>query len=499
MVVGFTSIDGSMNSSDLSDFIASTIQDPISRTAGVGGYELFGSEYAMRIWIDPAKLVKYALMPSDVSVAIQSQNVQVSAGELGGLPSVKGQQLNATILGPSYLRTPDQFGAILLKVTSTGAQVRLRDVAQVELGPEQYSPTGQYNGHPASALAVNLAAGANALATVAAVHSTIERLSPGFPAGLQVIYPYDTSPFVRLSIVEVIETLAIAVVLVFLIMYLFLQNIRSTLVPTIAVPVVLLGTCAVLAVAGFSLNRLTLFGMVLAIGLLVDDAIVVVENVERVMMEERVSPREAAHRSMDQISGALVGIALVLTAVLLPISFFSGSTGVIYRQFSITIVSAMVLSVIVALIFTPALCATLLRPPKPGYTPGGAFGLFNRGFDRATHAYGRGVDKLVHWPVPVMLVFGAVVVTMAALYMDLPKSFLPDEDQGVLFIQVSTPPGATSARTHAVLDKVEQYFLTKEAANVEGVFTVNGLSFGGGGQNAGPWLRSSEALGPTNR
>jgi multidrug efflux pump len=502
MIVGFISTDGRMNSFDLSDFIASDIEDPISRTRGVGGYELFGSEYAMRIWLDPAKLYKYGLTPSDVSGAVQSQNVQLSSGELGGLPSVRGQELNATIIGPSYLQTPEDFGNILLKVAPSGAQVRLRDVAKVEIAAEQYSPTAQYNGQPGSAIAVNLAAGANALDTVTAVRATISSLESTFPQGVEAIYPYDTSPFVRLSVEEVIKTLLIAIVLVFLIMFLFLQNIRATLIPTVAVPVVLLATCGVLAVAGYSINCLTLFGMVLAIGLLVDDAIVVVENVERVMAEDKVSPREAALRSMDQISGALVGIALVLTAVLLPLAFFSGSTGVIYRQFSVTIVSAMILSVMLALVFTPALCATLLKPGAGGKTRRGPFGLFNRGFDRGQRAYGSGVTSLLRHRALAIIVFVVIVVAMVSLYGRIPLSFLPNEDQGVLFVQVSEPPGATSIRTQATLDKVKSYFLTKETATVEGIFTVNGLSFAGNGQNAGlcfvrlkPW---SQRPGPAN-
>jgi multidrug efflux pump len=485
MLVGFVSTDGSMNNFDLANFIASNIQDPLSRTKGVGDYQLFGSEYAMRIWLDPAKMDKYSLTPGDVSTAIAAQNVQVSSGELGGLPAVKGQELDATIIGPSYLQTPDQFGDILLKVTQSGAQVQLRDVAHIELGAEQYSITSQYNGRAASAIAIKLAAGANALDTVAAVKKTISDLQSTFPPGVEVVYPYDTSPFVKLSIAEVVKTLLIAIVLVFVIMYIFLQNFRATLIPTIAVPVVLLGTCGVLSLFSYSLNSLTLFAMVLAIGLLVDDAIVVVENVERVMAEDKLSPREAARRSMDQISGALIGIVLVLTAVLLPISFFSGSTGVIYRQFSVTIVSAMVLSVMVALIFTPALCATLLKPRDHAKPRRGLFGLFNRGFDRANRGYGRAVGGLMRRPVIVTLAFAGIVTVMVILYVKIPGGFLPDEDQGVMFVQVTAPPGATSGRTQAVLDQVRKYLLTREAKTVEGVFTVNGFSFGGRGQNVG--------------
>jgi multidrug efflux pump len=484
VVVGFVSTDDSMSSADLGDFIASTVQDPIGRTDGVGDYQLFGAQYAMRIWLDPAKLNNYGLTPGDVSTAIRAQNVQVAAGELGGLPSVTNQQLNATIIGSSYLQTPEQFGKILLRVQPTGARVLLRDVARIELGAETYSMDTKYNGHPASALAVKLASGANALDTVKAVHATVEQLRPSFPPGVEAIYPYDTTPFVQLSIHDVAVTLGIAIVLVFLIMYLFLQSLRATLIPTIAVPVVLLGTCAVLSLAGFSINSLTMFGMVLAIGLLVDDAIVVVENVERVMEEEGLSPKEAARKSMDEISGALVGIALVLTAVFLPMSLFGGSLGVIYRQFSVTIVSSMVLSVLVALIFTPALCATILKRPKKG-AKRGFFGWFNRSFNRGNRKYIGVVKRAIDHPILSFLMFAGVVAVLAVTFLRIPSGFLPNEDQGVMFIQVTGPPGATYARTQQVLDDVAGYLRTDEASNVEGVFEVNGFSFGGRGQNSG--------------
>jgi multidrug efflux pump len=485
VVVGFVSNDNAMSSTDLSDFIASTVQDPISRTNGVGDYQLFGAQYAMRVWLDPAKLDKFSLTPGDVSTAIAAQNVQVAAGELGGLPAIANQQLNATIVGPSYLHTPAQFGAILLKVEPNGAKVLLRDVARVELGGENYSFDTKYNGHPASALAVKLASGANALDTVKAVRATIERLRPSFPPGVEPIYPYDTTPFVELSIHNVAVTLLVAIVLVFGIMFLFLQSLRATLIPTIAVPVVLLGTCGVLSLAGFSINSLTMFGMVLAIGLLVDDAIVVVENVERVMAEEpALSPKQATRKSMDEISGALVGIALVLTAVFLPMSLFGGSTGVIYRQFSITIVSSMVLSVLVALIFTPALCATILKRPK-GHAKRGFFGWFNRNFDRGNRGYVSVVRRAIGHPVLSFLVFAGVLAVLALVFLRIPGGFLPDEDQGVMFAQVVGPPGATSVRTQQVLDEVASYLRTDEANNVLGVFEVNGFSFGGHGQNSG--------------
>src|SRR5271168_955060 len=395
LVVGFYSTDGSMSSEDVSDYIASYVQDAVSRTPGVGDYQLFGTQYAMRIWLDPVKLNNFGLTPTDVNNALQVQNLQVPSGEIGGLPSVKGQRLHATVIGPERLTSAEAFGRVLLKVNTDGSQVRLRDVARIGLGAESYSIYTEYNGRPAAGLAVKLAPGANALDTANAVHATMDKLAPFFPPGLKLIYPYDTTPFVRVSIDEVVKTLFEAILLVFLVMYLFLQNFRATLIPTIAVPVVLLGTFAILAAAGFSINTLTMFGMVLAIGLLVDDAIVVVENVERVMEEEKLSPKDATRRSMGEITGALVGIALVLSAVFLPMAFFGGSTGVIYRQFSITIVSAMALSVMVALIFTPALCATLLRPKKQARTSRGLFGWFNRNFDRANKKYASGVEHVL--------------------------------------------------------------------------------------------------------
>ncbi|HEV7447686.1 MAG TPA: efflux RND transporter permease subunit, partial [Steroidobacteraceae bacterium] len=444
LVVGFVSTDGSMSNADISDFIASNVQDPVSRTPGVGDYQLFGARYAMRIWLDPARLNSYGLTPIDISNALQAQNVQVASGELGGLPAVKGQQLNATIIGPTRLQKPEQFGAILLKVNASGSQVRLRDVARIGLGSETYAFDVQYNGMPASGLAVKLATGANALDTAKALHETIDGLKPIFPKGLVANYPFDTTPFIRISIEEVVKTLFEAIALVFLVMLLFLQNIRATLIPTIAVPVVLLGTFGVLQACGYSINVLTMFGMVLAIGLLVDDAIVVVENVERVMEEEGLSPKEATRKSMGQITGALVGIGLVLSAVFLPMAFFGGSTGVIYRQFSITMVSAMTLSVLVALIFTPALCATILEAPRRSHQQKrGFFGWFNRSFDRGTRKYERGVMHMVNRTGRYLSVFILIVGLMALLFTRIPKSFLPDEDQGILFAQVTTPVGAT--------------------------------------------------------
>jgi multidrug efflux pump len=502
LVIGFVSTDGSLSSGDIADFIASTVQDPVSRTKGVGDYQLFGAQYAMRVWLDPVKLNNYSLTPVDVNNAIQAQNVQVAAGELGGLPSVKGQQLNATIIGPSRLRTPEQFGNILLKVSANGAQVRLRDVARIDLDSENFSFDALFNGHPAAGLGVKLATGANALATAKAIKETIAKLEPVFPPGVKEVYPYDTTPFVRLSIEEVVKTLIEAIVLVFLVMLLFLQNIRATFIPTIAVPVVLLGTFGILAVFGYSINVLTMFGMVLAIGLLVDDAIVVVENVERVMEEERLSARDATRKSMGQITGALVGIALVLTAVFLPMAFFGGSTGVIYRQFSVTMVSAMVLSVLVALIFTPALCATILKPRR-GEKTTGFFGRFNRGFNRSARSYVGGVSGVIRRPGRYMLLFAIITGVMAFFFFRLPSSFLPDEDQGVIFAQVTTPPGATAERTKKALAQIRDYFLNDEKDSVAAVFTVSGFSFAGHGQTAGlafislkPW---EERSGATHR
>jgi multidrug efflux pump len=488
MVIGLVSTDDSLSREDLANYIVSNMQDPISRTAGVGDFQVFGAQYAMRIWLDPAKLNKFQLIPLDVKNAIVAQNVQVSSGQLGGLPAVPGQQLNATIIGKTRLQTAEQFQKILLKVNRDGSQVRLSDVAEVALGGENYSINAQFNGQPASGIAVKLATGANALDTAKALRQTVSDLEPFFPPGMQVVFPYDTTPVVSESISGVIDTLIEAVVLVFLVMYLFLQNLRATLITTLTVPVVLLGTFGVLAAFGFSINTLTMFGMVLAIGLLVDDAIVVVENVERVMNEEGLSPKEATKKSMEQIQGALVGIALVLSAVLLPMAFFSGSTGVIYQQFSITIVSAMVLSVLVALIFTPALCATLLKPVSKGQghaSSRGFFGWFNRSFDRSVQSYERGVSSMLRHKVPYLLAYLLIIVGMVVLFTRIPTAFLPEEDQGVLFAQVQTPAGSSSERTQAVVDQMRSYLLSDESDTVSSVFTVTGFNFAGRGQSSG--------------
>ncbi|MBZ9707694.1 efflux RND transporter permease subunit [Mesorhizobium sp. ESP7-2] len=485
MVIGFVSGDGKMNSTDLADYVDATVNDTLKRVEGVGSTQLFGSGYAMRIWLDPDKLAKYALMPNDVASAIEAQNTQVSAGQLGGLPARKGQQLNATVTAKSRLQTAEQFRNIILKSQTDGSLVRLNDVATVELGAESYTTQAHYNGKPAAGVAVNLATGANAISTAEAVRSTINRLSSTFPQGVEVVYPYDTSPFVRLSIEEVVKTLAEAIVLVFLVMFIFLQNLRATIIPTIAVPVVLLGTFGVLSLFGYSVNTLTMFAMVLAIGLLVDDAIVVVENVERVMAEEALSPKEATRKSMNEITGALVGIATVLSAVFVPMAFFGGSTGIIYRQFSVTIVSAMVLSVLVALVLTPALCATILRRPKDHATQTGPFGWFNRMFDRGTTAYRDGSHGIINRSWRFLAVFLAIVIAVGWMFARLPSSFLPEEDQGILITSVQLPVGATQDRTERVLAEVTDHYLKDEKDVVDGVFTASGFGFGGAGQNVG--------------
>lgn len=503
-ILAFTSEDGRMNGADLSNYVSANIQDAIGRVDGVGDTTLFGAQYAMRIWLDPDKLENFSLTPLDVKDAIQAQNVQVSSGQLGALPASGNQQLNATITSQTQLRSAAEFEDILLRTQTDGAQVRLRDVARIELGSESYSNASRFNGKPAAGLAIKLAPGANALDTVKAIDARIDEFKPFFPEGVQVQKPYDTTPFVRISIEEVVRTLVEAIVLVFLVMYLFLQNFRATLIPTIAVPVVLLGTFGVLAVFGFSINTLTMFAMVLAIGLLVDDAIVVVENVERVMSEEGLSPKEATRKSMGQITGALVGVALVLAAVFIPMAFFGGSTGVIYRQFSITIVSAMVLSILVAMILTPALCATLLKPIDRGHelTQRGFFGWFNRTFERGSRHYQGGVNHMVSRPKRYMLIYAVLLVLVVGAFLKIPVGFLPDEDQGTLFALIQLPPGATAARTNDALKQVEQHFLVDEKEAVAGIFTVSGFSFAGNGQNTGlafiklrPWdERRDESL-----
>ena len=486
-VIGFVSSDGSMDRNDIADYVSSNIVDQLSRVPGVGSVQVFGGKYAMRVWLDPAKLATYRLVPADLVAAIRAQNAQVAAGQLGGTPAVDGQQINATITAQDRLQTPEQFRAIVLRSHADGSVLRLGDVARVELGSENYSVISRYNGQPATGVAVMLAAGANALATADALAEKIDTLRPTFPAGLKTVIPFDTTPFVRVSINEVLKTLVEAVILVFLVIYLFLQNFRATLIPTIAVPVVLLGTLAVLQALGFSINMLTMFAMVLAIGLLVDDAIVVVENVERVMSEEGLSPLEATRKSMDQITGALVGIGVVLAAVFVPMAFLEGSTGVIYRQFTVTIVSAMGLSVLVAIVLTPALCATMLKPLKKGEHHGehGFFGWFNRNFDAGNRRYQGMVAHILGRGGRFLALYVGLAVVMGVLYLRVPSSFLPDEDQGVLFTIVQTPVGATQQRTQKVMDQVEQHYQQTEGERIESVFAVQGFSFSGGGQNNG--------------
>ncbi|EAQ4807975.1 efflux RND transporter permease subunit [Salmonella enterica] len=487
MVAGFVSDNPNTTQDDISDYVASNIKDSISRLNGVGDVQLFGAQYAMRIWLDANLLNKYQLTPVDVINQLKVQNDQIAAGQLGDTPALPGQQLNASIIAQTRLKDPEEFGKVTLRVNTDGSVVHLKDVARIELGGENYNVVARINGKPASGLGIKLATGANALDTATAIKAKLAELQPFFPQGMKVVYPYDTTPFVKISIHEVVKTLFEAIILVFLVMYLFLQNIRATLIPTIAVPVVLLGTFAVLAAFGYSINTLTMFGMVLAIGLLVDDAIVVVENVERVMMEDNLSPREATEKSMSQIQGALVGIAMVLSAVFIPMAFFGGSTGAIYRQFSITIVSAMALSVLVALILTPALCATLLKPVSAEHheKKSGFFGWFNTRFDHSVNHYTNSVSGIVRNTGRYLIIYLLIVVGMAVLFLRLPTSFLPEEDQGVFLTMIQLPSGATQERTQKVLDQVTHYYLNNEKANVESVFTVNGFSFSGQGQNSG--------------
>ncbi len=484
LIVGLYSADDSHTNGDVSDYIVSTLQDPLSRVTGVGDTQIFGGQYAMRIWLNPQKLYGYNLTVGDIRAAVTAQNAQVSSGQLGAAPSPEGQQLNAIITAQTRLRTADEFKAIIVRTNPDGSTVRLSDVARVELGQDNYNVVSRYNRHPAAGIALRLAPGANALKTADAVKARVKELSASFPPDIKYVFPIDSTPFVKISIEHVVETLVEAVVLVFVVMYLFLQNWRATLVPTIAVPVVLLGTFGVLALFGYSINTLTLFAMVLAIGLLVDDAIVVVENTERIMEEEGLSPKEAARKSMGEITGALIGIVLVLVAVFLPMAFFGGSTGVIYRQFSVTIVAALVLSVAVALVLTPALCATLLKPTK-GRAKRGFFGWFNRTFDRGLRAYEGGLKRIIRLWILSAVAFAAICAVMAFLFVRLPSGFLPEEDQGSAFAVINLPPGATFTRTLAVNRQVEDHFLDAEKDNIAGIFTVAGFSFGGAGQNAG--------------
>ena len=484
MVIAFYSSDQTMSRYDIADYIVSHVQDPVSRIDGVGSLNVFGSQYAMRIWLDPTRLTSYALTPLDVTTAIQGQNVQVSGGQLGGVPAPATQKLNATITEATLLRTPAEFGAILLKVQPDGAQVRLRDVARIERSGENFNVDSTYNGQPASGIGIQLAPGANALATANAVRAKIDELSKYFPPGIQTAYANDTTPFIKASLWEVVKTLFEGIVLVCLVMYLFLQNWRATLIPTVTIPVVLLGTFGAMAALGFSINTLSMFGIVLAIGLLVDDAIVVVENVERILAEEGLSPLEATRKAMGQISSALVGVAAVLSAVFAPAAFAGGSAGVIYRQFALTIVAAMALSVFVALSLTPALAAMILQPGTHG--PGNRFARwFNAGFDRTRTAYVGGVRRVVANIGRWLVIYVAVIAAVILLFRQLPTSFVPTEDQGFFYVQVQMPPGAATPRTQAALNDVGKYLQQEETQAVDGALLVSGYNFAGRGQSQG--------------
>ena len=486
-VIGFVSEDGSMDRVDIADYLNSSIAEPVSRVQGVGGVRVFGARYAMRIWLDPDKLATYKLTTAEVIAAIRAQNAQVAVGQLGGTPAVPGQQINATVTAQGRLETPEQFRGVVVRSNADGSSLTLGEVARVELGAENYEVIGRFNGRQATGIAVSLATGANALETAQRLDALMKQMQPSFPAGLKTVVPFDTTPFVKASIKEVVKTLLEAIALVFLVMYLFLQNFRATLIPTIAVPVVLLGTFGVLAALGYSINMLTMFAMVLAIGLLVDDAIVVVENVERLMSEEGLTPLEATRKSMDQITTALVGVGVILSAVFVPMAFLGGSTGVIYRQFSATIVSAMALSVLVAIVLTPALCATMLKPIERGHhaVDTGFFGWFNRKFDAGNSRYQRTVRGMVGRSKRFMLVFAAMAAVMVFMFLRMPTSFLPEEDQGSLFTMVQAPVGATQERTLKVMQQIERHFLENEKEAVASLFTVQGFSFAGQGQNVG--------------
>jgi HAE1 family hydrophobic/amphiphilic exporter-1 len=493
LIVGLISEDGSMDGNDLQDYAQSNLEKVLSRVPGVGEVEVFGSQYAMRIWLNPDKLTDYQMTVQDVITAVQAYNVEVSAGQFGGAPAMEGQRLNASIIVQSLLKTPEEFAAIPLRTNPDGSIVRVKDVGRTELGTESYDSQSYFNGKPAAGLAIRQAAGANALDTANAIRATLEEMSHFFPAGMRVIYPYDTTPFVKVAIEEVVKTLFEAILLVFLVMYLFMGNMRATLIPTIAVPVVILGTFAVLGFFGFSINMLTMFAMVLAIGLLVDDAIVVVENVERIMTEEGLSPKEATRKSMDQITSALIGIGLVLSAVFGPMAFFPGSTGVIYRQFSVTIIASMLLSVVVALILTPVLCASLLKPVAAGYEPADNavffmrpfFRWFDRMFFRIRDLYLRLIRHSLPRKLRYLIVFLLIVVAMGFLFQRMPTAYLPDEDQGMLLVQAMLPANSTLEQTAKVMEEVKNHFLEHEKDAVESCMTISGMNFSGRGQNAG--------------
>ncbi len=493
IIVGLTSVDGSMDDYDLADYAQANVEQVLARVPGVGEVNVFGSQYAMRVWLNPDKLNGYGLTVEDVIQSISAYNVEISAGQFGGAPAVKGQRLNASIIVQNLLKTPEEFGAIPLRINTDGSILRVRDVGRTELGAERYESHARYNGRPASALAVRLAPGSNALDTADAVKAKMGELSRYFPPGMEVVYPYDTTPFVKVAIEEVVKTLIEAIVLVFLVMYLFLGNMRATLIPTLAVPVVILGTFAVLGLFGFSINMLTMFAMVLAIGLLVDDAIVVVENVERVMAEEGLPPKEATRKSMKEITSALVGIGLVLSAVFGPMAFFGGSTGVIYRQFSVTVIAAMLLSVVVALILTPVLCASLLKPsmeghqsPKAGFSfLGSFFRWFDRTFFWVRDRYQNMVGRVLKGTIRYMVAYVLIVAALAYLFQKMPTAYLPDEDQGIVFVQATLASGSTLEQTDKVMTQVRNHFLQDEKEAVASCFTLAGRGFSGTGQNVG--------------
>ncbi|MEM5788093.1 MAG: efflux RND transporter permease subunit, partial [Syntrophobacteraceae bacterium] len=493
IIVGLNSVDGSMGDYDLADYAQSSVQQVLARVPGVGEVEVFGSQYAMRVWLNPDKLTDYKLTVADVVQRLRAYNVEISAGQFGGAPAVDGQRMNASIIVQNMLKTPEEFAAIPLRTNPDGSIVRVRDIGRTELGTERYGSFTLYNGKPSAALAVRQAPGANALDTADAVKAKMEELSRYFPPGMKIIYPYDTTPFVKVAIKEVVKTLFEAILLVFLVMYVFLGNFRATLIPTLAVPVVILGTFAILGWFGFSINMLTMFAMVLAIGLLVDDAIVVVENVERVMAEEGLSPKEATRKSMNEITSALIGIGLVLSAVFGPMAFFGGSTGVIYRQFSVTLIAAMLLSVVVALILTPVLCASLLKQHAPGHRAGdSAFFLFRpffRWFDRvfnwARDRFQGMVGHILGKKLRYLFMYVLIVIALGYLFQRMPTAYLPSEDQGIMFVQAALPAGSTLEQTQAIMDQVREHFLVDEKEAVASCFTLSGRSFSGTGQNVG--------------
>ena len=493
LLAGLISEDGSMDGNDLRDYAQSTLEKVLSRVPGVGEVEIFGTQYSMRIWLNPDKLTNYQMTVQDVATALKAYNVEVSAGQFGGTPAVEGQSLNASIVVQNLLKTPEEFAAIPLRTNLDGSIVRIKDVGRTELGTESYDVEAFYNGKPSAALAIRQAAGANALQTADNIKTKLDEMSQFFPPGMKVIYPYDTTPFVRVAIDEVVKTLFEAIALVFLVMYLFMGSMRATLIPTIAVPVVILGTFGILGLFGFSINMLTMFAMVLAIGLLVDDAIVVVENVERIMSEEGLSPREATAKSMDQITSALIGIGLVLSAVFGPMAFFGGSTGVIYRQFSITIISSMLLSVLVALILTPVLCASLLKPVAAAHEPAENaiwflrpfFRWFDHQFFRTREFYVQVVRNSISNKMKYLAVFVVIIIAMGILFLRMPTAYLPDEDQGILLVQALLPPNATLEQTRKVMEKVRNHFSENEQDAVESVMTISGTNFSGRGQLAG--------------